>query len=272
VIRLCSVCLHSAETKPDSLCRDRLCSVSVESNSAIAETTRKTTVKTHIIRSREDISCLRITDEKVDHEEDDHSDIADLDFEVELSELLDQVCNQEHSECTKNAAVKVAEIEEPPIAQLATIFTVEIKSSIKSSREGRFEGALKVNSAKKSNTQVDTFTEIVSANEDQTRAEVEITVPSGSGSKTAQEANADSDPTRIKTTESSWPKQPKAEIMSAHLVPSRDQVDQSDPNPATERSPLPPTPMELKQLPSHLKYAYLDKEQQLPVIIANNLH
>ncbi|RDX98892.1 Retrovirus-related Pol polyprotein, partial [Mucuna pruriens] len=30
--------------------------------------------------------------------------------------------------------------------------------------------------------------------------------------------------------------------------------------------------MELKPLTSHLKYAYLDREQQLPVIIANNLH
>ncbi|RDX87921.1 hypothetical protein CR513_30553, partial [Mucuna pruriens] len=33
-----------------------------------------------------------------------------------------------------------------------------------------------------------------------------------------------------------------------------------------------PPPMELKPLPSHLKYAYLDTKQQLPVIIANNLH
>ncbi|RDY13888.1 Retrovirus-related Pol polyprotein from transposon 17.6, partial [Mucuna pruriens] len=30
--------------------------------------------------------------------------------------------------------------------------------------------------------------------------------------------------------------------------------------------------MELKPLPSHLKYAYLDSEQQLPVIITNNFH
>ncbi|RDY07598.1 hypothetical protein CR513_08274, partial [Mucuna pruriens] len=30
--------------------------------------------------------------------------------------------------------------------------------------------------------------------------------------------------------------------------------------------------MELKPLPSHLKYTYLDTEQQLPVIIGNNLH
>ncbi|RDX98328.1 Retrovirus-related Pol polyprotein from transposon 17.6, partial [Mucuna pruriens] len=35
-------------------------------------------------------------------------------------------------------------------------------------------------------------------------------------------------------------------------------------------SPSPPS-MELKPLPSHLKYAYLDNEQQLPIIIANNL-
>ncbi|RDY09991.1 Retrovirus-related Pol polyprotein from transposon 17.6, partial [Mucuna pruriens] len=33
----------------------------------------------------------------------------------------------------------------------------------------------------------------------------------------------------------------------------------------------PPPPLELKTLPKHLKYAYLDDEQQLPVIIANNL-
>ncbi|RDX94340.1 hypothetical protein CR513_23289, partial [Mucuna pruriens] len=122
--------------------------------------------------SATEISCLGVAEEEADHEEvqdlpyseDDHSDIADLDFEVELSELLDQVCNQEHSECTKDAAVKVAETED------------------------------------------------------------------------------------------------------------RDQVGQPDPSPVTEKSPLPPPPMELKPLPSHLKYAYLDKEQQLPVIIANNLH
>ncbi|RDY03525.1 hypothetical protein CR513_12889, partial [Mucuna pruriens] len=36
-------------------------------------------------------------------------------------------------------------------------------------------------------------------------------------------------------------------------------------------SSLPP-PMEMKPLPSHLKYAYLDTEQQLLVIIAKNLH
>ncbi|RDY05406.1 hypothetical protein CR513_10775, partial [Mucuna pruriens] len=48
------------------------------------------------------------------------------------------------------------------------------------------------------------------------------------------------------------------------------QAGQTDPKPIIEKSPSPP-PMELKPLPSHLKYAFLDSEQQLPVIIASNL-
>ncbi|RDX99124.1 Retrovirus-related Pol polyprotein, partial [Mucuna pruriens] len=101
--------------------------------------------------SADEINCLGVADEEADHEEvqdlpnfeDDHSDIADLDFEVELSELLDQACNQEHSE-----------------------------------------------------------------------------------------------------------------------LPSREQVGQTDPSPLIKKCPSLP-PMELKPLPSHLKYAYLDSEQQL---------
>ncbi|RDY13989.1 Retrovirus-related Pol polyprotein, partial [Mucuna pruriens] len=37
---------------------------------------------------------------------------------------------------------------------------------------------------------------------------------------------------------------------------------------SNENFSSPPPPMELKPLPSHMKYAYLDSEQQLPVIIA----
>ncbi|RDY11570.1 hypothetical protein CR513_03763, partial [Mucuna pruriens] len=47
---------------------------------------------------------------------------------------------------------------------------------------------------------------------------------------------------------------------------------QPDLKASNANSSSPPPPMELKPLPSHLKYAYLDAEQQLPVIIANNLH
>ncbi|RDX96925.1 hypothetical protein CR513_20353, partial [Mucuna pruriens] len=69
--------------------------------------------------SADEINCLGVADEEADHEEvqdlpnseDDHSDIVDLDFEVELSELLNQVCNQEHLEHTKEAAIKYAYLD-----------------------------------------------------------------------------------------------------------------------------------------------------------------
>ncbi|RDX93698.1 Retrovirus-related Pol polyprotein, partial [Mucuna pruriens] len=65
--------------------------------------------------------------------------------------------------------------------------------------------------------------------------------------------------------------QPQVELMTAHLVPSPSQVGQAGPKPPAEESSSPPPPMELKPLPNHLKYAYLDSEQQLLVIISNNL-
>ncbi|RDX73044.1 hypothetical protein CR513_47399, partial [Mucuna pruriens] len=48
-------------------------------------------------------------------------------------------------------------------------------------------------------------------------------------------------------------------------------IDQLNPKLANDTSSSPPQPIELKPVPSHLKYAYLDTKQQLPVIIANNL-
>ncbi|RDY12547.1 hypothetical protein CR513_02641, partial [Mucuna pruriens] len=45
-------------------------------------------------------------------------------------------------------------------------------------------------------------------------------------------------------------------------------VGQPDPKTSNANSSSPPPSMELKPLPSHLKYAYLDTEQQLLVIIA----
>ncbi|RDX66590.1 hypothetical protein CR513_54631, partial [Mucuna pruriens] len=61
-------------------------------------------------------------------------------------------------------------------------------------------------------------------------------------------------------TKRSRPMQPKAEIMSAHLVPSPNQVGQTNSKSLTENSSSTPPPMELKPLPNHLKYAYLDNE------------
>ncbi|RDX84715.1 hypothetical protein CR513_34188, partial [Mucuna pruriens] len=63
----------------------------------------------------------------------------------------------------------------------------------------------------------------------------------------------------------------KAEIMLAHLVPSSTQAGLPNPKALHDNFVSPPLPMELKPLPRHLKYAYLDTEQQLPIIITNNL-
>ncbi|RDX86178.1 hypothetical protein CR513_32526, partial [Mucuna pruriens] len=62
-------------------------------------------------------------------------------------------------------------------------------------------------------------------------------------------------------TERNRPKQKRAEIMSAHLVQRLIQVDQPDPKSSNDNSSSPPPPRELKPLPNHLKYAYLDTEQ-----------
>ncbi|RDY10087.1 hypothetical protein CR513_05447, partial [Mucuna pruriens] len=50
------------------------------------------------------------------------------------------------------------------------------------------------------------------------------------------------------------------------------EIGQPDPKASQDNSSSPPPPMELNSLPKHLKYAYLDTKQQLPAIIANNLH
>ncbi|RDX79036.1 hypothetical protein CR513_40586, partial [Mucuna pruriens] len=145
------------------------------------------------------INCLGSFTEKDDYEEvqdlpnseDNHNDIGDLDFEAELSEMLDQVYNLENPKCTNRAEVEVAEIKRPFSAQLETIFTAEIKSAkddrlkekikvnsieksdskvdnkIKLVREGRVKEKMKVNSAEKLCNKADTLVEAKPANEDQ---------------------------------------------------------------------------------------------------------
>ncbi|RDX74690.1 hypothetical protein CR513_45526, partial [Mucuna pruriens] len=129
----------------------------------------------------------------------------------------------------------------------------------------------KVNSAKMLRDKVDMLVETISANENRKQARAKLIVPSRSDFEAAREANADSNPTRAEPTMRSRPKQPKVEIMLAHLVSSPNQVDRMDPKSLTKNSSSSPPPLDLKPLPKHLKYAYLDTEQQLPVIIANNL-
>ncbi|RDX96568.1 hypothetical protein CR513_20742, partial [Mucuna pruriens] len=104
------------------------------------------------------------------------------------------------------------------------------------------------------------------------RSDFKVKQRAGSDFKVKQRAESDSNPTRTNSIKKSRPQQPKAEIMSAHLVPSSTQVGQTDPKESHDSSSSPPPPMELKPLPKHLKYAYLDTKQKLPVIIASNLH
>ncbi|RDX84280.1 hypothetical protein CR513_34692, partial [Mucuna pruriens] len=61
-------------------------------------------------------SCLGSTTKEADYEEvhnlpnfeNNNYEIVDLDFEAELFEEIDQVCNHENLECVNNAKVKVA--------------------------------------------------------------------------------------------------------------------------------------------------------------------
>ncbi|RDY01280.1 hypothetical protein CR513_15411, partial [Mucuna pruriens] len=50
--------------------------------------------------------------------------------------------------------------------------------------------------------------------------------------------------------------------MSAQLVPSSTKTSQLDPKPVHENSSSSPPPLELKPLPNHLKYVYMDNKQQ----------
>ncbi|RDY03691.1 hypothetical protein CR513_12697, partial [Mucuna pruriens] len=149
----------------------------------------------NFVERNDSIGCLEsISEEEADYAEsgevhnlsdsvDNNNDIVDLDFEVELLEVLDQMCKHENLECS---------------------------------------------------------------------IEAEVQVPSESDFKAKQRAESNNSIKR------SQPQQPKAEIMSAHLVPSSTQVGQPDLKASHDNSSSPPPPMELKPLPKHLIYAYLD--------------
>ncbi|RDX63168.1 hypothetical protein CR513_58438, partial [Mucuna pruriens] len=88
-------------------------------------------------RSTDLISCLGSITEEANYEEvhnlpnseDNNNDIADLEFEAELFEVLDQACNLENPECVNRVEAKVAETKKPFSAQLETIFTTETESA-----------------------------------------------------------------------------------------------------------------------------------------------
>ncbi|RDX66413.1 Retrovirus-related Pol polyprotein from transposon 17.6, partial [Mucuna pruriens] len=246
------------------------------------------------VEDTDSIGCLGSLTEEADYDElwevanlsnfeDDNIDLADLSKRAELIKLLDQVCKYENPECSNKAEVQVAKTKKPFIVQGATMFTTEYESA----KGGQDRERTEVNSAKKTSVKADPHVhmqvETISANEDQKQARAKSIsdnqgknrIPSGSDfSSTKQSAESNSNLTRVDSIPAtrSWPQQPKAKIMSTHMVPSSIQVGQPNPKLSNDNSSALPPPMELKQLPSHLKYAYLDVEQQLPVIIASNLH
>ncbi|RDX91889.1 hypothetical protein CR513_26055, partial [Mucuna pruriens] len=160
------------------------------------------------------------------------------------------------------------------------MFTTEYESAKRGQNQRRTEVISTKKTMVKADFHVQVHVETISAKEDQKQAKVESIldnqgenhVPSGFDFKAKQIAESDSYPIRTNPINMSQQRQPKAEIMSAYPVPSSIQVSQSDSKVFNDNSSSPPPPMELKSLPSHLKYAYLDTKQYLPVIIANNLH
>ncbi|RDY04092.1 hypothetical protein CR513_12238, partial [Mucuna pruriens] len=190
-------------------------------------------------------NCLGSITEEADYEEvhnlpnseDDNDDIADLDLEAELFDVIDQVYNHENLECVNNTEVEVAETSKPSSAQLATIFTAKGESAtegrdqrmtkvnsakqgrdreekkVNSTNVGREQGKTKVNSTEMRRDEAAMIVETISTNEGQKQG-VLFTISSGSDSEAAQEADADCNLTSAEPTKRSRPKQPKVEILT----------------------------------------------------------
>ncbi|RDX91651.1 hypothetical protein CR513_26334, partial [Mucuna pruriens] len=242
----------------------------------------------NFVERTDSIDCLgSISEEEADYAEsrevhnlsdfvENNNDIADLDFEAKLLEVLDQVCKHENPEYSIKEEVQVVKTKKLLSAQLATIFTAEYESAKGSRDQERTEVILAKKIKVKADRHVQTHAETIPAKEDQKQARAvfisDNKVPSGSAFKAKQRAESNSNLTRTNSIKRSRPQQPKPEIMSAHLVPSSTQVGQSNSKTSHDNSSSPPSPMELKPLRKHLTYAYLDTQQQLPIIIAHNLH
>ncbi|RDX90724.1 hypothetical protein CR513_27392, partial [Mucuna pruriens] len=88
--------------------------------------------------------------------------------------------------------------------------------------------------------------------------QVQNRVPSGSDANASKYAESESNLMKVDSilVNRSHSQKHKAEIMSAHLVSNPSQVGQQDLKTINDNSSSLPPPIELKSLPSHLKYAY----------------
>ncbi|RDX75991.1 hypothetical protein CR513_44074, partial [Mucuna pruriens] len=105
--------------------------------------------------------------------EDNKNDIADLDLEAKLLEVLDQVCKHVNQECSIEAEVQVAETKKLLSTQLATIFTAEYELAKGSRDRERTEVILAKKTTVKADLHVQTHAETISAKEDPKQAEVD---------------------------------------------------------------------------------------------------
>ncbi|RDX94167.1 hypothetical protein CR513_23481, partial [Mucuna pruriens] len=185
----------------------------------------------NLAKDTELIYCLGSLTEEADYDEewgvhdlsnseDDNTDLIDLSQKAELVKLLDQVCKHENPECSNKAKIQVVETEKLLPAQVATLFTIEH--------------------------------ELAKGSRDRKRIEIIL------AKKTRAKSDSNSARANFIPVKRIQPEQPKAEIMSARLVSSRNQVGQPDLKESNDNSSSSPLPIELKPLPSHMKYAYLD--------------
>ncbi|RDX89400.1 hypothetical protein CR513_28869, partial [Mucuna pruriens] len=97
---------------------------------------------------------------------DNTNDIADLDFEAELLEVLDQVCKHEKSKCSIEVEVQVAETENLFSTQLENIFTIEDELAKGNRDQERTEAISAKNTTVKTDLHVQMHAETISAKED----------------------------------------------------------------------------------------------------------
>ncbi|RDX68936.1 hypothetical protein CR513_52020, partial [Mucuna pruriens] len=124
------------------------------------------------------IGCLRSTsEEEVDYAKsgevhnlsdsmENNNDIADLDFEAELLEVLDQVCKHENLEYFIEAEVQVAKTKKLLSAQLETIFTTEYELAKGSRDQERTEVISAKKTIVKADRHVQMHAETIPAKED----------------------------------------------------------------------------------------------------------
>ncbi|RDX71283.1 hypothetical protein CR513_49395, partial [Mucuna pruriens] len=170
---------------------------------------------------------------------------------VRMENVYEMRKYDEELKCSEGAEVQVVESKRRLQAQVATIIIVEFDSA------NQGQDLKRADSKSNNKTDIESGLSMLSRVESYSNNRNRKLVSSGSDSNTKLKGDQ---------------KQQKAKIDSTNQMSDPYRVGQLKPRPAINISPLHSPPIDLKPLLSHLKYAYLDNDQQFPVIIANNLH